>query len=170
MDKSNLSEQFERTEEQLLDAINLFSDEQINTVPFKDSWTGAQVADHVTKFQSGIPELFGGVTVKADRDPGEKVEPLKKLFLDHSIKMQSPDFVWPTDDYLEKDAIIAALQQRKQEITKVINDYDLDEICIGFQLPVFGTLTQKEWIYFIIFHTQRHTHQLQNIYEKVSRS
>jgi len=49
-EKLNTKELFESLEEttsELLKTISLFNEEEINTVPFENSWTAAQVADHV---------------------------------------------------------------------------------------------------------------------------
>jgi hypothetical protein len=36
-------------------------------------------------------------------------------------------------------------------------------LCMEFDFPGFGHLTRYEWLKFIVFHTQRHIHQLKQI-------
>ncbi|TDQ08190.1 DinB family protein [Pedobacter metabolipauper] len=164
--KEKALKQLDNTSQQLLNVLSGFSPAQLNTVPFEGSWTPAQVADHILKSQSGVPELFDGSIMPADRLPDQKIQALRELFLNFSYKMKSPDFILPTNNNLEKNALIDQIKEKSKQIEEAIIKYDLTEICLDFELPGFGTLTRLELIYFIFFHTQRHIYQLETIYQK----
>ncbi len=77
----------------LLQTISVFSEEKFNTVPFEDSWTAAQVSDHILKSVSGVLEMLYTNTKQTKRQPDEKAGAIRSMFLDFTTKMKSPDFV-----------------------------------------------------------------------------
>jgi hypothetical protein len=62
----------------------------LNTVPFKSSWTAAQVLIHITKSNKAIAQGLQMQGVPAERDPEENAGHLKKMFLDFTVKFKSP--------------------------------------------------------------------------------
>jgi hypothetical protein len=144
-----------------------FEPETFNTVPFPGSWTPAQVADHILKSLSGIPEMMYGKTKSTQRPPNENVEAIKNLFLNFDIKMQSPEFVLPGNKIYDKDRLLNALQNMFTQIKDAVQTSDLSATCLGFEFPGFGYLTGLEWAHFAVYHTQRHIHQLKNIRQKL---
>ena len=65
--------------------------------------------DHVTKSISDMAEAIQQKGKPAQREIGEKIEELKKTFLDLTLKMQSPDFIIPGNGPFEKLETIEAL-------------------------------------------------------------
>ena len=55
------------------------------------------------------------------------------------------------------------------KMIEAIKTLNLSETCTAFELPGFGEFTRAEWIYFAMYHTQRHTHQLKKIYERMAK-
>lgn len=98
-----------------------------------------------------------------ERNPEEKVSPLRNLFLNFDIKMTSPDFVRPSDVLQNKDAILRSVEDTFEAMIVLSKKLDLTLTFPGFEMPQFGLLTRLEWLSFILFHTQRHIRQLQNI-------
>jgi hypothetical protein len=50
---------------------------------------------------------------------------------------------------------------------RAVQTLDLTSTCLGFELPGFGKFTRLEWGNFILYHTQRHMHQMKNILRKI---
>jgi len=151
----------------LLQLIAAFPQDRINTVPFEGSWTGAQVARHLLK-GSPAPLLYGNVT-PTGRQPDMLVEPLRKAFLDFSVQFKSPEVLEPEEMEYDKDELLRALESTAARIRKAIQTLDLSATCMDWEMPQTGYLTRLEWISFYTVHTQRHTRQLQNIFETVIR-
>lgn len=137
------------------------SQEQLNQVPFSGSWTAGQVADHLLKACS-VDILYGN-TSPSERDPTAVAGKMEKLFMDFSIKMDSPAFIYPESRQYQKDAICADLKSCWLKIREAADSLDLTRICLDFDFPGFGLLTRFEWLSFLVVHTQRHLHQLRNI-------
>src|SRR5688572_27226011 len=70
-------------------AFDRFTAEQINVVPFEDSWTAGQVAEHIIKATGGLPD---NKTQHADRPADAKVRDIEAVFLNFDIKMKSAGF------------------------------------------------------------------------------
>src|SRR5260221_2364405 len=145
---------------ELLATIETLSEPALNTVPFADSWTAAQLDTHVTKSNISIAQALDMEAKKAERNPGERVPELKEIFLDFTIKFQSPDFIVPAAGNYEKEILIAKLKRSIERLKEQRNKVNLSGI---LSLPAFGEITKLELLYFVLYHTQRHTHQLKNI-------
>ena len=153
--KSEAIENINSTTNELVSVISSFEQESLNSVPFEGSWTAAQVADHVLKSYGGVWEILNNKAIPCERKPDEKVQAVKDLFLDFSIRMTSPDFVLPTNLSLEKETLIQNLNQLRTNLINQIELVDLTNIFIEFELPGFGPFTGLEWVHFLIYHMQR---------------
>lgn len=135
-------------------------EETLNTVPFVNSWTAAQVLIHITKSNRAIAQGLQMHGLPAERDPEQNTDHLKKIFLDFKAKYNAPDFIIPEDGYHSKEQIINALELSIRNLQTGRNETDLSEI---IDLPIFGEITKLELLHFVLYHTQRHIHQLKNI-------
>jgi hypothetical protein len=160
---TEISTALERTQQELLQVIAGFTPGQFNTVPFQDSWTAGQVAEHILKFSSGGAEILSSPGTTTFRDPAEKIAPLRDLFLNFNIKMTAPDFIQPSADAKEQGIMSTLLDNSFTPMVALSQTQNLSLTYADFDLPQFGTLTRMEWLYFILFHTQRHIRQMKNI-------
>ena len=160
MEKELLA-QIDSTEVALLAIYNELDQQQLNMVPYEGSWTPGQLSEHLAKACS-VDTLYGH-TADTERDPAAMVGPLRKLFLDFSIKMQSPDFIYPEGDHYQKEEVIRLLKLRWADIRKAATTLDLTKTCLDFEMPGNGALTRFEWLSFFVIHTQRHLHQLRKM-------
>lgn len=164
INKKELLKQFEETEQGFYNILASFTQEQLNELPFEGSWTAAQVADHLLKSKKGIPGLLTGPFRSTSREPDEMVETINGIFLDFTTKLQSPEFIIPTNERADKEELLSALREVKEKIKASSASVDLANTITSFPFPGLGEFTGYEWIYFLICHTKRHTHQLKNIY------
>jgi hypothetical protein len=103
--KDEILNRFDKTTDELIGLLTPLTQEQLNTVPFKNSWTAGQVGDHLIKSYDAAGVLNGN-TKAADRDPDEKAAEVSKLFLDFTIKMKSPKEILPTNDTINKSNLL----------------------------------------------------------------
>jgi hypothetical protein len=162
--KKDILNAIDETTDQLLTQIALFSQEKFNTVPFEGSWTAAQVAEHIYKSETGIPKIWQGNTVVTTRPVDEKVNILKSIFLDFSSKLKSPDFILPSGGTQQVETLYNAIQSNRAIIRHLIETIDLNLTFTDASFPQLGELTGIEWASFLIYHSKRHTLQLQNIF------
>ncbi len=150
----------DKTTNELLQLIASVSQQKINHVPFKDSWTPAQLIVHVTKSNNAIAQGLNMQGKPANRAIDEGVPNLKKMFLDFDIKYKSPQFIVPEEGEYNKEEITEALEKSINRLKHVRETIDLSEI---ISLPPFGEVTKLEILHFVLFHTTRHVHQLKNM-------
>jgi DinB superfamily len=160
--KNELLTAIDETISQLQGLMSSLDEKKINTVPFKDSWTAGQLFRHVTKSITGMAKAMSAKAKPANRGAGEKIPELKKAFLDFSTKMKSPEFVVPEDGPYEKQGTIAELNKSFGLLKENTINATLTDLVEGLPL---GAVTKLEILHFILYHTQRHLHQMKNIVE-----
>ena len=150
---------------EFLAVVSSFNEERINTVPFENSWTAAQVADHVTQSNRSMVQALSSGGKTTPRDIAKGVTKLKELFLNFDAKLQSPKFILPTHHTYKRERIIAELKNSIEQLRASANTVDLSETVSH---RVFGDITKLEIVHFVVYHTQRHIHQLKNIFDKIA--
>ena len=150
----------DNTTSELIELISSFSETEINEIPSAGSWTAAQVAEHVTKSNFGIIKSLKKEGTSPGRAADAGVEELKKTFLDFDKKLLSPEFILPTRDIYQKKLVIDNLEISIAQLKELSRHVDLFEM---ISHPIFGEVTKLELLHFVVYHTQRHIHQLKNI-------
>ena len=163
INKALLEKDFADASGIFIELLESVDENNFNRIPFPGSWTPAQLAEHVIKFTSGVAKVQTAPAVEANRPVDLNEGKLKAIFLDMNRKNIAPDFVQPGNDLLEKKVVIEKLKSIRQNIILAIDSNDLSLLCAGIQFPSLGELTRLEWIYFGIYHVQRHVIQLKNM-------
>ncbi|MDR7212353.1 DinB family protein [Flavobacterium piscis] len=166
--KKALQKNIVETFRKLTEIITSFSQEECNVVPYIGSWTAGQVVQHIIIACSGYPALFAGNTEKTNRKPNEKIKELEAVFLNFAIKMDSPDFLQPKIIDYNKNSLSLSLLKIESDLLNSCEKYDLTLTCLDFQLPGSEKFTIYEWIHFALIHTQRHTKQLNDIFNYIN--
>ncbi|HEY0897884.1 MAG TPA: DinB family protein [Sphingobacteriaceae bacterium] len=159
---TNLSKEFDHIALELIQLLSSFQEEELNSVPFEGSWTAGQVGDHLLKSYQ-IVRLLARESEASQRQPDQKVELIKKVMLDFETTRQAPEGVAPSFEPVNKESLLNSIQKCREQFKEVIATTDLHQTVSGFVLPQFGEFTKLEWVYFSLYHTQRHIHQLQRI-------
>ncbi|MCX2678619.1 DinB family protein [Galbibacter sp. EGI 63066] len=148
----------------LKSAIAKFSEEDLNRVPFEGSWTAGQITQHIIICASGIPDEK---TKPADRPYDEKIKSIRDMFLDMEIKFKTAPILEPENPPHSRNELTDTLNKLEDQHTASAQNLDMEALCLDMELPTFGHLTRYEWIRFMMVHTQRHTKQIENIYNKL---
>ncbi|WP_236979166.1 DinB family protein [Membranihabitans maritimus] len=159
--RQNTLNEFHKTTATLLQLLLSLSEEQLNFQP-KNGWSAGQFGEHLCKSYAFV-ETLEGKTKKTERPIDQKMEPIKILFSDTSIQMEAPSAILPSSGKIVKNDLIQCLKDRIEQIKQVIQTKDLSLTCTDFSIPEYGEFTRFEWIWFNIYHTQRHIYQLENM-------
>ena len=135
-------------------------DEKVNTVPYDGSWTAPQLLRHVSKSMKAMAKAMQQEAKPADRDPGERIGQLQNIFLDFSKKLTQPAFLIPEDQVYEKQSAMDELNASFSRFKENASGADLNELVEGLPL---GPITKLEITHFVLYHTQRHLHQMKKI-------
>jgi uncharacterized protein YndB with AHSA1/START domain len=146
---------------QVVGFIRSLDEETFNTVPYKGSWTPAQLLRHLLKSVSGIGPLIEKPGKPAERDARQRILELKQNFLDITKKMQSPEFIVPEKMHFNKESLINDFEAALSPLTR-LKEINLNELITGLPL---GPITKLEIIHFIFYHLQRHLIQMKRITE-----
>jgi len=145
---------------ELLALLQPLTEEEINSIPFEGSWTPAQLATHVTKSNNAIVQAMDMEGHVTDRKPTERVGELKKIFLDFNHRLKSPGFIVPKPGLYEKGKLVTALKKSNELLQQKRAEVNLAEV---IEFSAFGQISRLELFHFVLYHTQRHVHQLKNI-------
>jgi D-mannonate dehydratase len=167
--KTTVQKNIVETFKKLNESVSSFSQEEFNIMPYKGNWTAGQTVQHIIKACSGYPELFAGEKKKTIRKPDDNIKVLESIFLNFDIKMDAPDFLKPEIIDYNKNSLTLALLKIESELLNSCETYDLTLTCLDFELPNFEKFTIYEWINFALFHAQRHTKQLNDIFRYVTK-
>ncbi len=165
--KTEALDQFRKSTGELISILEDFSPSDLNEIPFYASWTAGQVGDHLYRSYAVIKTLYGNV-VSASRPVDEKIDGIRELFLDFNIKMSSPEAILPSMISIDKITLLDGLKERIEKLDKFIREEDLFLVCTDYAIPEYGPFTGLEWVYFTIYHTQRHLHQIKRIKDIIS--
>jgi hypothetical protein len=169
MDKEQIISDIDQTFNTILLLISGMDDEFINLIPFETSWTAGQVAQHIIISGSGFADILYGAVEKTKREYDAIKLAIKSDFLNFDIKMTSPDFIVPPAIRYNKADLVSNLTHIKTALTNAVNSLNLRMTCLSFDVG-YGYFTRYEAIYFVIYHTQRHIHQLKNIIKQLNKS
>jgi hypothetical protein len=164
INKTELLDQIDEAVSQLIDLMSTLDENEVNTIPYQGSWTAGQLFQHITKSTEAIVKAMQEQGNNVDRDPAENIANLKKIFLDFSTKLESPDFIIPEEGTYEKVVSIQKLGGSFQQLRASVNDADLTVVVP--KSPI-GDATKLEMLHFVLYHTQRHLHQMKKIHEAI---
>jgi len=165
--KEQLFIEFEETTKELFEALSLFSQEEFNKIPFEGSWTAGQVAEHLFKSESNIPTVLKGSSEETKRDVFANCGIIRKVFLDYTVKMKSPEFILPSGARKDRDDFIHRFKETRRELKTQIETLDLNKTFTNFSFPQMGCLTGWELLCFVVCHSRRHIRQMKIIAEKL---
>lgn len=163
MEKQEISDLLKAGKEELLTLLESISENNINKIPFKDSWTAAELADHLVKSTSSFSKLLKNKVEDTPADFPDRVENIKDVMLDFDKKFQAPEFIIPKKNNCKKDKLLITLNSLFEDLINSVSSLDLSKTCTLFEMPGVGKVTRREAVWFVIYHTQQHNHQLKNI-------
>ena len=164
IDAKELLASLDETWSELMQLLSSIDESSINKIPFKGSWTIGQLATHVTKSNEGMNKVLNRPGKTPERDPSEGAAKMEAIFLDFNSKYQSPEFIIPEAKSYNKELLISDLSNSIQQLKMEWVKQDLSEL---LNVEIFGEVTKLELYYFVLYHTQRHIHQLKNMLKEL---
>jgi hypothetical protein len=165
VDAKELFTSLDETWKKLVDLLSSADSKLINKIPFEGSWTIAQVVCHVTKSNQGMARIMQMYGVIPERNVMQAQPKLKQIFLDFKVKYNSPESIIPEAKEYDKEEVLRDLKNTVEQLTEQREKQNLSQL---LELDILGELTKLELLYFVLYHTQRHIHQLENILEALA--
>lgn len=153
--------------EELLLLMGSFNRDNFNLKPSGGGWSAGQTAQHIRLSAGGILKTLYATTIQTDRDPEQYVAQIREVLMDFGHKRTSPPLIEPQEGNYDPEKLAKSFSGLKDDFEEAIEHLDLSCTCLDFQLPGFGLFTRIEWLAFMIYHTQRHIHQMRSISQKI---
>jgi DinB family protein len=157
----SLLSEITKTNADLFVLIDSFDENELNQVPFENSWTAGQVANHLKKSDSFIHYLLTAPTRETQRPADQNVGQLRDVFLNFDKKLDAPDMIAPDTRNFTREEALGSLKDIRSKILEDAANTDLT-LTTTVKSPL-GAATLLEMLHFHLFHTQRHIHQLEKI-------
>jgi hypothetical protein len=168
MDKELLVTDLEQNSRSLLQEFSEFPEELLFTTPPDNGWSGAQICEHLLILDRIANKVISGETIESTRPSDEKLGLIRSVMLDIENRRVAPERVQPVSAIKDRKLLIDALNAERKRMREMIQTLDITQACISGKHPALGTLTILEWVYFIIYHTERHIGQLQRLHSAIS--
>ena len=167
MNKEILLADLEQATNRLVEVLFHFTSESFMEKPANGGWSAAEITDHLLKVETTANAALRSKSVPTTRPPDSKIAFIKEKMEDET-KREAPEPLRPSSELHDIFVMLGQLRRQRDELAKAIEQYDETEACIGQKHPALGTLTRMEWIYFIIYHADRHLRQLKKLQTKLA--
>jgi hypothetical protein len=157
-----IASKLEMTNKELFGIIDTLSDDQFKLVPFTGSWTTAQVVEHLFKADTRVISGLYGKVSDTTRNISQNISTVREWFLNLSTKLDSPPSIVPSDQPGSKKELTDNIKRTREKMMDAATTLDLTMTCHEAP-PSFSEYTRLELLHFVLYHTQRHIHQLKNI-------
>jgi hypothetical protein len=158
--KNNLLE----TRDRLLNEIRPFCFDKFNQKPDRDSWSAAQICDHLVL----VERAFTKAIVYGMKKESKKVERINiDPILDRTKKVEAPEMVIPKSEPIEVQQVIERLSESRKELLTVLSTIKDSSILAEkyARHPIFGKIPLDQWIQLLYLHEQRHIEQIKEMKE-----
>jgi uncharacterized damage-inducible protein DinB len=167
MELEQVNQKLNETRVELLNILNHLSHEQLNKQKNAESWTISQICQHLS-----ITEELYVVAIrrglKSKKESSIANQPVE-LLLDRSKRLEAPDIAKPSNEVMERQAIIDKLYASRQKLNELLSTVE-DPTLLNrrhYIHPVFKELSLMDWLKSLYIHEQRHIKQIkENIDEK----
>lgn len=160
----DLKQRMDENTAELAELAAQFSDADFNQKPDENSWSAAEVVEHLFRSEFGTSRLLTGETKAVDaRDSDAMLSKMRKVVANREAKLKASGPILPTGKEKSKDELIGEFQQNREKVKEVMTGLDLNQLCVTYEHPIFGQLTRLEWLEFNIMHTHRHMAQIKQI-------
>ncbi len=156
---TEIKTEFHNINRQFIQFFTLFDDSQVNKTIEENSWSAAQVAEHVIKSDTGMLKALA-MPGNPTRKPDERVQELKEIFLNFNTKLQSPESIIPEQKEYRKEDLVQRFQTVTTELEQLAERINTNEIVT---IPALKEMSKLELLHFLTYHTTRHLHQLKKI-------
>ena len=168
-------EELESTEAKLMAAIADLTEEQSKFKINPMVWSIHECMEHIVITEVGVYRILCKENSETASRVAEHDEMVGKQTIaaaqqDRNTKRISPDNVKPMGRFSNLDELKSKFQSNRKRISDGLrnNEFVFDNQL--FKHPVLGELTKKDWLNFMIQHTERHRHQIEDIKTDVSFS
>ena len=161
----------------LFGAVSLIPEQLRDRRSDPETWSAAEVLEHLHRVESGITWLLRRSVERAkaaglepENELGSMLGSLDALrLLDRSRRINAPELVMPRGELTAAQGV-AALTESRQGLVSALQEADgLALGRISQAHPLLGPLNMYQWVLFVGQHEARHASQLEDIVRQLAR-
>lgn len=158
-----LKARLKNSTEKFLNSLEQIPEEKLYEKPKSGGWSAGEIAEHVAIVEGLVNGVVKGAKSPIERNPMEKAEQVGYEFLNFEKKFHFAGGPEPGADARPKADLIAQLSQVRNDLESLIGSEELEQECDAFEHGLFGKMTGVEWVYFNLYHSERHRRQMEAV-------
>lgn len=131
--------------------------------PEEGKWSIQQILEHLSVTEKGVLFMGQGQTTETDRDPSIIIHKVRDFLSDYTNKRSAPVPVRPPGEDKPMSEFLDIIEQSRSAFIEQAETHGWHKTLDAFPHPLSGVMTRLEWLYFHIYHTERHLHQIKQI-------
>jgi len=147
----------------LKDSLTDVTDKIYKIHPEEGKWSIQQILEHLSVTEKGVLFMGQGQTTETDRDPSISIHKVRDFLSDQTNKRQAPTPVRPPGKDKAMSEFLKIIEETRSAFIEQAESKGWHSILDAFPHPLTGAMTRLEWLYFHIYHTESHLHQIKQI-------
>lgn len=153
----------------MIDLIDSSADEELHFRPSPDSWNILECVEHICLVNGNISRILQipppPVTGNLQPELHSEGKLNHILVTKRDIKRTAPDSVTPKGIYKTADEAKSVIYDDAERILYELDQTDISTHTHTIPHHALGEMTKTDWVHFMLAHTQRHLHQIEQIKE-----
>jgi hypothetical protein len=147
-----------------LDILDTVPAEKLQRKNEQTAWSIMDCAEHMLISEQAVVKTIQGDAIPVeDRAVNSKVADISHAFMDFDRRLRvtgEPDTLKGYDNIAD---FSEAFRQNRETLKATLEKEPVEWLCKGMEHPIFGFMTRIEWVYYLIYHTERHLQQINRI-------
>ncbi len=161
-------EEIESTQAKLLSVLEDLNEDQSKFKINPMVWSIHECMEHIVITEVGVYRILSKENSNPASSIAEHDEMLGKHKIalnqqDRSVKREAPENIKPMGRFSNMDELRSKFQSNRTRICEGLRNSEFVFDTQLFKHPVLGELTKKDWLNFMIHHTERHRVQIEDI-------
>ncbi len=157
--KDEIVNNLSSSERQVISLVTTLSSEDF-AKSIKDGWSIGLNLQHILDIEQLVFE--SAQTVNSEIEFTNKAEQIHHIMLISERKFKAPPMFYPKEPITTSNEFISKFKSIRSQIYSYIENNSIEAMSDDGH-PLFGSLSQKEWLVFLHTHTLRHLKQIQTI-------
>ena len=156
-----------QSREKVLATVEGLSEEQLNFKPSEESWSIAEIVEHIAISENAIPQsIDGALQETADVSRRSEVsmtdDELVAMITDRSQKFKTSEAFEPSGKFGSYEETLQNFLDKREENLNYIRTTE-DDLRNHYSKFPFGTVDAYQVMLFMSGHTERHTMQMEEV-------
>lgn len=157
--------ELQNSRDSVLNTLEGMTDEQLHFKPDEDSWSLAEITEHLAIVEGAVNELIEQTLnspADAEKKSDHSDDEILGMIRDRSQKVKTQPSMEPTEKFGGFGESLKTFKSRRNESISYVKTTD-DDLREHFTQMPFGTVDAYQLILFMSGHTDRHVQQMHEV-------